>query len=152
MKRRTQPPHEEEGARLSAVSARQHAAASPSHYLTHHIHFIHHQGKQVLPIDLSNCSASEVERIFRAVPETVTTRPRGSVLILSDFTGASFDLEGVRVMKETAVFDKLYVKKSAWTGTKSFPQGFSDNVRSFSRREFPVFETCKEALAWLTKD
>jgi hypothetical protein len=156
VKRRTKTPHDEEGARLSAVyeasPARQHAAASPSHYLTHHIHFIHHQGKQVLLIDLSNCSAAEVERIFRAVPETVTPHPRGSVLILSDFTGASFDLEAVRVMKETAVFDKLYVKKSAWTGTNSFPQAFSDNVRSFSRREFPVFETRKEALAWLTKD
>lgn len=55
-------------------------------------------------------------------------------------------------MKETAVFDKLYVKKSAWTGTESFPQAFSENVKSFSRRKFPVFETRKEALAWLTKD
>ena len=156
MTRRTTQPGDEEGARLSAVyeasSARQHAAASPAQYLTNHIHFINHQGKQVLLIDLSNCSAAEVEKIFRAVPEIVTTHPRGSVLILSDFTGASFDPEAVRVMKETAVFDKLYVKKSAWTGAESFPQAFSENVKSFSRRQFPVFETRKEALSWLTKD
>ena len=144
-----------ERTRLSAVDeasrAKRHAAASHLH-LTHHIHFINHQGKQVLLLDLSNCSAAEVEKIFRAVPEVVTTRPRDSVLILSDFTGASFDAEAIRVMKETAVFDRPYVKKSAWTGTKTFPQVFSENVRSFSRREFPVFETRKEALAWLTKD
>ncbi len=145
----------EDQARLPAVDdvsrAQRHAAASHVQ-LTHHIHFINHQGKQVLLLDLSNCSAAEVEKIFRAVPEVVTTRPRDSVLILSDFTGASFDAESIRVMKETAVFDRPYVKKSAWTGTKTFPQVFSENVRSFSRREFPVFETRKEALAWLTKE
>jgi hypothetical protein len=50
--------------------------------------------------------AGEVEKIARTVPEVVTTRQRGSVLILSDFTGASFDEEAVRAMKEAAVFDK----------------------------------------------
>jgi hypothetical protein len=73
-------------------------------------------------------------------------------LILSDFRGASIDQEAIRVMKETAVFDKPYVKKSAWTGAENFPRVFSENLRSFSRREFPVFETREEALAWLVKD
>jgi hypothetical protein len=54
----------------------------------------------------------------------VTTRPRGSVLILSDFTGASFGEEAVRAMKESAVFDKPYIKKSAWVGAESFPEEF----------------------------
>jgi hypothetical protein len=157
VKPHTNPPRgeDQQRARLSAVyeasRARQHAADSLL-YLNNHIHFINHQGKQVLLLDLSNCSAPEVEKIFRAVPEFVTTRPLGSVLILSDFTGASFDPEYIRVMKETYVFDKLYVKKSAWTGTETFPQAFSENVKSFSRRDFPVFETRKEALVWLTKD
>lgn len=82
----------------------------------------------------------------------MTTKPRGSVLILSDFRGASIDQEAIRVMKETAVFDKLYVKKSAWTGAESLPPGVSADLRNFSRREFPVFETREEALAWLAKD
>jgi hypothetical protein len=113
---------------------------------------MNHRSKQVLLIDLTNCAAAEVEKIFRAVPEFVGTRSRGSVLILSDFTGASFDLEAVRIMKETAVFNKPYVKKSAWTGTENFSQAFAESVRSFSRREFPVFETRKEALTWLVKN
>ena len=116
------------------------------------IGFITHQGKQILLVDLSNCSTAEVERIVRAVPGVVTTRPRASVLILSDFTGASFDEEAVRAMKESAVFDKPYVKRSAWVGTENFPELFSESVRNFSRREFPAFKTREEALAWLTKD
>jgi hypothetical protein len=117
-----------------------------------HIQFINYQSKQVLLLDLSNCSPAEVGRIFQAVPEFVTTRGRDSVLILSDFTGASFDPEAIRAMKEAAVFDKPYVKKSAWMGTGNFPKALATDVSTFSRRKFPVFETRKEALAWLAKD
>jgi hypothetical protein len=72
--------------------------------------------------------------------------------MLSDFSGATIDQDAIRVMKETAVFDKPYVKKSAWMGAEKFPRVFSEELSSFSRREFPVFETQREALAWLTKD
>ena len=103
-------------------------------------------------MDLSNCSASEVAKIARTVPELVTTRPRGSVLILSDFTGASFDEEALRLMKEAAVFDKPFIKKTAWVGTENFPEVFSESISRFSRRDFPSFENREEALAWLVKD
>jgi hypothetical protein len=120
--------------------------------MTDRARFITYRGKQILLIDLSNCSPDKVEEIFRTVPDLVTTRPVGSVLILSDFTGASFDDEAIRVMQQTAVFDKPYIKKSAFVGTESFPQGFFENLKSFSRREFPAFKTRDEALAWLVQD
>jgi hypothetical protein len=120
--------------------------------LTDRIGFITHHKKQILLVDLSNCSGSEVAKIVRAVPELVTTRPPNSVLLLSDFTGASFDEEAVRVMKEAAVFDKPFIKITAWVGAGFLPDVFSESIRSFSRREFPSFETREEALAWLVKD
>jgi hypothetical protein len=88
--------------------------------MTDRIRFISHDGKQILLVDFSNCSAAEVEKVCRAVPELVTTLPRNSILILSDFTGASLDKEAIRAMKESAVFDKLHVKKSAWMGAENF--------------------------------
>jgi hypothetical protein len=115
------------------------------------IRFITHQGKQILLVDLSKCSASEVEKIARAFPEYVMTQPRGSVLVLSDFTGASFDQAAVWAMKEAAVFDKPYIKKSAWVGAESLPDRFSEDVKTFSRREFRAFGSHEEALAWLVK-
>jgi hypothetical protein len=120
--------------------------------MTDHHGFITHQGKQILLIDLSNCSSDDVGKIFRTVPDLVTTHPLGSVLVLSDFTGASFDEEAIRVMQQTAVFDKPYIKKSAFVGTENFPPGFSENLGRFSRREFPAFKTRDEALLWLTKE
>jgi len=116
------------------------------------IRFIDHQGKRVLLVDFSNCSANEVEEIARAVPDHVTVNPHSSVLVLTDFTGAAFDRDALRAMKETAVFDKPFVRKSALIGTEDLPASFYDELKSFSRRELLTFKTREEALAWLTAD
>jgi len=94
----------------------------------------------------------EVEQIAREVPEHVTRQPRGSVLLLTDFTGASIDQEALIAIKETAVFDKPYIRKAAWVGAEHFPGAFFEDLRKFSRREFPSFETRDDALTWLAKD
>jgi hypothetical protein len=120
--------------------------------VTDRIRGITHNGKQIFLVDLSHCSARQVEKIIGALPEIVTTHPRNSVLILSDFTGASFDQEAIRAMKEAAVFDKPYIKKSAWVGAENFPDVFSEDIMNFSRRKFPTFRSREEALTWLAKD
>jgi hypothetical protein len=113
------------------------------------IHFISHQQKQILLVDFSNCPSGEVERIARAVPDYVITQPRGSVLVLSDFTGASLDQDAIRTIKETAVFDKPYINKSALVGGGNLSEVLGENLKDFSRREFPAFKTRQEALSWL---
>jgi hypothetical protein len=115
------------------------------------VRFFHHEGKRILLVDLSNCTAREAEETTRRVPDSVTAEPRGSVLILTDFSGGSFDAAALRAIKETAVFDKPYVKKSALIGTLSLPREFHDEMTKFSRREFMIFGTREEALRWLVK-
>jgi hypothetical protein len=116
------------------------------------IRFITYQRNQILLVDTASCSASQVEKTFRALPDLVITLPRRSVLILTDFTGASFNEDAVRAMEQAAVFDKPFIKKSAWVGALSLPDEFSNRVKSFSRREFGVFKTHSEAMDWLVRD
>ena len=116
------------------------------------IRFITHKGKQILLTDFSNCSAAELEKVARAIPEYVTVQPRGSVLLLTDFTKASFNAEAIRALKESAVFDKPYIKKSAWIGAENLPKGFEENLKEYSRRKFPAFKNREEALSWLIED
>ena len=116
------------------------------------IRFIDHHRKRILLVDFSNCPADEVEKIACAVPDYVTVNPRASVLVLTDFTGAVFDRDAVRAVKETAVFDKPFVKKSALTGTEDLPASFYDELKSYSRRELLTFGTREEALDWLAPD
>jgi hypothetical protein len=116
------------------------------------VRFFDHKNKQILLVDISNCTAREVEEITRRVPDFVTAQPRSSVLVLTDFAGASFDHDALRTIKETAVFDKPFVKKSALIGTESLPREFHEQMKSFSRRELPIFSSHEEALRWLVED
>jgi hypothetical protein len=116
------------------------------------IRFIDHQGKKILLLDFSNCPANEVEKIARVAPDHIMVQPRGSALVLSDFTGATFDQDALRAMKEAAVFDKPFIKKSALIGTENLPREFYEGIKSFSRRELPIFKTREEALDWLAAD
>ena len=115
------------------------------------IRFIDHGGKRILLVDLSECNAPEAEETVRRVPDIVSAEPRGSVLILTDFKGSSFDAAAQRAIKETAVFDKPFVKKSALVGTLSLPREFHDDIEKFSRRDFAIFGTREEALRWLVQ-
>jgi hypothetical protein len=116
------------------------------------IQFLAFKGKQILLVDLSRLSAADVEKTVRAVPEVVTIRARASVLLLVDFTDAAFDQETLRAMKEAAVFNKPFIRKTAWVGAESFPEVLSQTLRDFSAREFPTFKGRNEALEWLSAD
>jgi hypothetical protein len=116
------------------------------------IRFITHKGKHILLVDLTHCLAAEVLKIARIVPTHVMSEPRGSVLLLADFTGAEFDREAITGMKESAVFDRPHLKKSAWVGTENLPKVFYEHIKQFSQRELPTFKTREEAMDWLVKD
>lgn len=82
----------------------------------------------------------------------MTTEPKGSVLLLADFTGAEFDRTAVTAMKEGTVFDRPHIKKSAWFGTENLPKIFYEHIKVFSQRDLPTFKTREEALDWLVKE
>jgi hypothetical protein len=113
------------------------------------IRFIEHRGKQILLADLSHCTPREVEKLALLVPSYVTSEPRGSVLLLADFTGTEFDRIAIERLKESAVFDRPHLKRSAWVGVERLPQVFFEHIKNFSQRELPTFKTREEAMDWL---
>lgn len=113
------------------------------------IRFIEHKGKQILLVDVSHCTPAEVAKIALLVPTYVSSEPRGSVLLLADFTGAEFDRIAIERMKESAVFDRPYLKRSAWVGVERLPKVFYEHIKNFSQRDLPAFDTREAALDWL---
>jgi hypothetical protein len=103
-------------------------------------------------VDLSNCPVNQVKEVVRKVPDYITVQPLRSVLVLTDFTGATFDRDAIRAIKETAVFDKPFVKKSALVGIEGMSASFYEELKSFSRRDMTIFKTRDAALGWLTAD
>jgi hypothetical protein len=115
------------------------------------VHFITHQGEQILLVDLTNRSAEEVIELLTETQRIVTAQPRNSVLTLGDFSGAQFNRAAVIRMKEVAVLDRPYVKRSALVGTQSLPKVYFEALQTFSQREFHRFATREEAMEWLVR-
>jgi hypothetical protein len=113
------------------------------------IGFIEHQRKQILLVDMSHCTPAEVAKIALLVPSYVTSEPRGSVLLLADFSGAEFDRVAIDRLKESTVFDRPHLKRSAWVGIDKLPHVFYEHIKTFSQRDLPAFE---KAMDWLVSD
>jgi len=115
------------------------------------IRFITHKGQSVLLVDISNCTAEQLTAAGEFVPAFVAAQPRGSVLLLADFSGSKFDKAAIEALKKATVFDRPHIKRSAWVGTESLPKVFYENIKSFSQRDLPTFKTREEALDWLVE-
>jgi hypothetical protein len=115
--------------------------------------FITHEGKQVLLIDFTNCTAEEVTSVSDEARRIITAQPVKWVLVLADFAGAQFSRDAVESrIKEVTTYDRPFVKRAAWVHTGSLLKVFYDAVKTFSQREFPTVETREDALEFLVKD
>ena len=117
--------------------------------LDERLHFVKHKGHAIYVVDLSHCTSKEILLLLDLVRADVARHPHGSMLILSDFTGAQIDKSVATKSKEVLVFDRPYVKRSAWVGTDSLPHVFYEHFKSFSQRDLPTFKTREEAMEWL---
>jgi hypothetical protein len=116
------------------------------------LHFVKHKGHTIYVSDLSYCTPKEILVLIDLVRADVSRHPPGSLLILTDFTGAQIDKEVATQAKKVLVLDRPYIKKSAWVGTESLPHVFYENFKSFSQRELPTFKTREEAMDWLVEE
>ena len=116
------------------------------------IRFISHKGKKILLADASNFSGEELVQLAPLVLARVTAEPRGSVLLLADFSGSKVDKKSLEALKPALVLDRPYLKRSAWVGTENLPKVFYEHLKSFSQRDLPTFKTREEAMDWLVED
>lgn len=116
------------------------------------IQFVTYRGKQVLVVDISNCTPEQVTKLAQLVAAQIAGEPRDSVLLLADFTGSKFDKAAIESLKQATVYDRPHLKRSAWVGTEALPKVFYENLKAFSQRDLPTFKTREEALEWLVAE
>jgi len=116
------------------------------------LRFVTHKGHAIFLIDFSHCQGKDMLVLLDQVRTDVARHEPGTVLTLADFSGAKIDKEVATKIKEVLTLDRPYVKKSAWVGTDSLPHVFYENFKSFSRRDFPTFDTREEAMDWLVSE
>jgi len=113
------------------------------------IHFVEHNGKQVLLLDFSHATAPQMQLLLEHVRVVVAQHARESLLTLGDFEGAEVDHAVAMKIKEVLTLDRPFVKKTAWVGTEKVPHAFLENFHNFSQRDIVTFKTREEALEWL---
>ncbi len=113
------------------------------------ISFVTHRGQRILFLDFTNCKAEQVAEIADRVVPVIAQEPDGSVLLLADFTGAEFTREAVEHIKVAAAIDKPRIKRDAWVLDHNLPKALYESVRTFSTREFPIFNSRDEAMDYL---
>jgi len=116
------------------------------------IRYITHRGQRILLVDYTGCTVAQFATICDLVPSYVTPEPENSVLLLADFSDAQIDREALEHLKLATVFDRPHLKRSAWVITPSFPKAFYENIREFSVRELPTFQTREQAMHYLVAE
>ncbi len=116
------------------------------------ISFITYRGKPIMLIDFSQCEQKEILLMLDEIQRAVAKHDRNSLLTLADLTGAHIDRAVATRMKEVLVKDRPYVKKSAWVGVDSLPKVYYENMKTFTQRNFPPFQSREAAMDWLTED
>jgi hypothetical protein len=108
------------------------------------IRFIEHKDKQILLLDFSLATATQMLPLLLQGPK--------SVLVLANYEGAEIDHKVAMKIKEVLALDRPFVKKAAWLGTEHIPHALSENFHIFSQRETATFKTREEALEWLVQE
>jgi hypothetical protein len=116
------------------------------------VRFLEHRGQKVLLIDFRQLDAGQMLAVVDRVRQIITAQPRDSVLALADYTGANMDRQVATRIREVLVFDRPYVKRSAWVGVEHLPKAYYESFRMFARRDFPTFRSREEALEWLVNE
>jgi len=113
------------------------------------VRFVTHRDQRILLLDFTESAPEQVAELSSRVPEVITREPKGSVLVIADFSGVKFSREIVERVKIATALDRPHIKRAAWVLTENLPKALYDSIRSFSARDIPVFDTRDKAMDYL---
>ena len=116
---------------------------------TERVKFIRHQEKDILFLDFSNTAADEVLKIIEDAKRVIGTKPKNSLLTLTDVTNARFSEEVGNGMKQFTAYNKPYVKAAAVVGIAGLKKVIFGAVMAFSKRNIETFDDVEQAKRWL---
>lgn len=113
------------------------------------VYYLQNKGKDILFIDYSNLKANEIVDVIKQAKEQLISRPKNSVLTLTNFEGARFNSDTLNHFKQQSLETKEYVKTGAVVGITGLQKIAYDVVSKFSKINLPLFGSREEALDWL---
>lgn len=106
-------------------------------------------GKEIIFLDISNCSSAEIVAELDVAAKKIASKPEKSVLILTDSTNGDYSSETANAMTNFSKNNTPYVKGSAVIGADPMRKILVTVVRMATKRDIRTFDSKTEALNWL---
>lgn len=115
--------------------------------------FIEHQGRRIVLLDFTSLTveAECLAEIEKARQFFAAQKPDGTMLTMTDGTGARYTSKVMEALKQLAAHNKPYVRAGAAVTTSRLHRVVVTAVAIFTGRHLAVFATRQEAMAWLVK-
>jgi len=116
------------------------------------VKFITHKNKNILFIDLSNCSEEHALQTIEKSRNIIKKQPEHSVLALTDIRNDGMFIPDLfQAMKGFTKHNKPYIKASAVIASGELLKLFVDTISKLSDRSFFVFKDAEKAKDWLAE-
>jgi len=120
--------------------------------MTQRVKFITHQGKEILSIDFSSLKWEEFLRTMEEAKNTIATRPKSSVLTLTNVERAHFSPEISDPMKAYIIHNKPYVKAGAVIGLDGLKMFMFNVMNRLAGRSLQAIDGEDAAKEWLVEN
>jgi len=115
--------------------------------------WIEHNGKKILYQDFSNLffNTKAIKEELEQVEALVLAEPKGSVLVISNFSNTEISSELMPILNEASKATKSHVKKTAVLGLTGFKRTLGDLLSRITGQPLMYFDDDVKAKEWLTE-
>ncbi|HEX2989900.1 MAG TPA: STAS/SEC14 domain-containing protein [Anaerolineales bacterium] len=116
--------------------------------------WIEHKGKKIFYQDFSKhfYNSAAVKAELEEVQKVVTSQPRDSVLVLSDFRDTSVGSDLLSSMNAASAATKSYVRRTAVLGVTGMKRKLADLLTALTGQPLKYFDDIESAKNWLAED
>ncbi len=116
--------------------------------------WIEHKGKKIFYQDFSKhfYNSAAVKAELAEVQKVVTTQPKDSVLVLSDFRDTSVGNDLLASMNAASAATKAYVHKTAVLGVTGMKRKLADLLTALTGQPLKYFDDMESAKNWLAEE
>ncbi len=116
--------------------------------------WIEHNGQKIFYQDFSKhfYNSSAVKAELEEVQKIVTSQPKNSVLVLSDFRDTTVGSDLLASMNAASAATKTHVRKTAVLGVTGMKRKLADLLTALTGQPLKYFDDIEAAKNWLIQD
>jgi hypothetical protein len=116
--------------------------------------WIEHKGKRIFYQDFSRqfYNSAAVKAELDEVQKVVTSQPKDTVLVLSDFRDTSVGSDLLSSMNAASNATKAYVHKTAVLGVTGMKRKLADLLTALTGQPLKYFDDIESAKNWLVEE